>query len=79
MHLSPDPFSGPEPLGHTQSLVGFITITCGSRFSVQTGVVFGKVEVAEEANTLTHPLNHLAWYPNCPLRPGYGGSVICRV
>jgi len=37
MHLSPDPFSGPEPLGHMQSLVGFITIMCGSRFSVQTG------------------------------------------
>jgi hypothetical protein len=31
------PFSAPEALGHTRSLVDFTIITSGSRFSVQTG------------------------------------------
>ena len=36
MRRSLDWFSGPEALVHTRSLVDFITITCGFRFSVHT-------------------------------------------
>jgi hypothetical protein len=37
MRRSLAPFSGPELLVHTRSLVDFITTTSGFRFSVHTG------------------------------------------
>jgi hypothetical protein len=51
MHRSLAPFSGPEPLGHTQSLADFITTTFGFRFSVHTAARCDPATFSDEAVT----------------------------